>query len=138
MKTQQRTVIPVSSGTFEPESHWYPRALSATLNPMVAFFLNMTQEQIVERYCHLHPNVDRAQLESHLHYKPKFFTHSGTDLIHATSEDGIREMIVIETNSSPSGQKSMPLLDDFAELGGYSQYAERTFKHYLKSRRKIE
>lgn len=40
-------------------------------------------------------------------------------------------MVVIENNSSPSGQKSMPLLDDNLEDGSYRHLIERTFKRML-------
>jgi len=44
-------------------------------------------------------------------------------------------MVVIENNSCPSGQKSMPLLDDNQEQGSYRLMVERTFKPYLKNLR---
>jgi hypothetical protein len=68
-------------------------------------------------------------------YQPKHFYWAGTDLIHVTSEQGKRQMVVIETNSCPSGQKSMPLLDDNLEMGGYEILMRETFKPLLKNRR---
>nr|MBX2801947.1 hypothetical protein [Myxococcales bacterium] len=41
---------------------------------------------------------------------------------------------VIETNSSPSGQKSMPLLTEDDEAGGYRRLIERTFLPMLRRR----
>lgn len=70
-----------------------------------------------------------------LKYQPKHFFWAGTDLIHVTSEQGKRQMVVIETNSCPSGQKSMPLLDDNQEMGGYEILMRETFKPLLKNRR---
>ena len=112
--------------------------MNATLHPMVAFFLNLNTEQIVKRYCHLHPNVSDHDVRELLGYVPKYFTHSGTDLIHCATDKGNRKMVVIETNSSPSGQKSMPLLDDYQEMGGYLTYVEQTFLPFLKQRRTIK
>ncbi len=43
-------------------------------------------------------------------------------------------MVVIENNSCPSGQKSMPLLDDHQEEGGYRRLVERTFMPFVKKR----
>lgn len=43
-------------------------------------------------------------------------------------------MIVIETNSCPSGQKSMPLLsetDEYNEHGGYRVVIKSAFQHQL-------
>lgn len=128
----------VTAGTFDPAQHWYPSALNATLHPMIAFFLNLSNDQIARRYCHLHPNVGDEDVRAMLDYRPKYFTHSGTDLIHCATEKGNRRMVVIETNSSPSGQKSMPLLDDYQEFGGYRNYVEETFIPILRQRRKIK
>ena len=128
----------VKPKSFVAEDHWYPKALNATIHPMVAFFLNLSKERIVERYCHLNPQVDRAYLTNILSYKPKHFRWAGADLIHVTTEQGKKQMVVIENNSCPSGQKSMPLLDDNDELGGYRKLIKETFIPTLKGQRKIE
>ena len=40
-------------------------------------------------------------------------------------------MIIIETNSCPSGQKSMPLISEKNEENGYLTLIKKTFKPYL-------
>jgi hypothetical protein len=122
----------IKPNTFEVENHWYPKALNATIHPMVNFFLNLDKQKIINRYCHLRPKVDREKLEEILSYECKHFLWCGTDLINATSADGFRKMVVLENNSSPSGQKSMPLLDDNEEQGAYKLLIERTFKPQIK------
>lgn len=122
-------------GSFEAENHWYQKAINATIHPMVSFFLNLSKERIVERYCHLHPVVKRDQLREILSFKPKHFRWSGADLINVVSEGGKKQMVVIENNSCPSGQKSMPLLDDHDEYGSYKKLIERTFIPSLKGQR---
>jgi hypothetical protein len=124
----------VKPGSFACENHWYPKALNATIHPLVNFFLNLSKERIVHRYCHLHPKVNREKLEEILAYKCKYFVWGGADLINATSAEGLRQMVVIENNSCPSGQKSMPLLDENKEDGSYRLLVERTFKPYMKPR----
>jgi len=126
-----KTYLP---GSFKNEDHWYPKALNATIHPMVNFFLNLDKNRIINRYCHLNPKVDRNKLDEILSYRCKYFLWSGADLFNATSEDGKRQMVVIENNSCPSGQKSMPLLDDNKEDGSYRLLIERTFKPFLKPR----
>jgi hypothetical protein len=42
-------------------------------------------------------------------------------------------MIVIETNSCPSGQKSMPLLSEADEQGGYRQVIQSAFQDKLST-----
>lgn len=121
--------------SFEPANHWYPKALNATIHPLVSFFLNLSHERIIERYCHLHPKVDRQALTNILATQPKYFRWSGADLINVTTESGRRDMVVIENNSCPSGQKSMPLMEEYQEYGGYRKLIENTFIPLLKKNR---
>ena len=127
----------IKPGSFEPENHWYPKALNATIHPMVSFFLNLAPERIAERYCHLHPTVKKDRLTALLAHKTKYFQWAGADLINVTDVDGKRKMVVIENNSCPSGQKSMPLLDDSKEKGGYEKLIRNTFLPSLKGQRII-
>jgi len=61
---------------------------------------------------------------------------AGVDLFNVTSESGHRDMVLIETNSCPSGQKSMPLLSDENEEGGYQLLVERVMGPLFKKVRK--
>jgi hypothetical protein len=133
MKTLVENIKP---DTFTCENHWYPKALNATIHPMVNFFLHLDKKRIVSRYCHLHPMVNRSKLEEILSYQCKYFLWSGADLINSTSENGEKQMVVIENNSCPSGQKSMPLMDDNKEDGSYRLLVERTFKPMIEKNRK--
>ncbi|MDO9552772.1 hypothetical protein [Rhodonellum sp.] len=118
----------VEPGDFEPTDHWYPRVLNSNIHPLVSYFLNLTHEQMVERYHRLHPQSDPAALMEIMTYQPQYFRWAGTDLMHVTNNEGNRKLTVIETNSCPSGQKSMPLLDLNVEQGGYKRLIEQTFK----------
>jgi len=120
---------------FEPHLHWYPKALNATIHPMISFFLSLGQERIITRYCHLHPTVNREKLTEILNHRCRYFLWAGADLLNVTSSGGKRQMVVIENNSCPSGQKSMPLVDDNQEQGSYRLMVERTFKPSLKNLR---
>ncbi len=126
----------VQPGEFEAHLHWYPKALNATIHPMINFFLSLDQERIITRYCHMHPQVNGEKLREILNHKAKYFLWAGADLLNVTSASGKRQMVVIENNSCPSGQKSMPLIDDNQEQGSYRLLIERTFKPYLKGLRK--
>ncbi len=124
---QAAAATPVEPGTFEPHKHFYPRALNAQVHPLVAFFMRLSTARIVSRYCHLNPSVNASYLEEILRYQPRFLRWSGADLFHVTTEGGVREMVVIETNSCPSGNKSMPILADDQEQGGYRMLLEHAF-----------
>jgi hypothetical protein len=126
----------IRPGDFEAHRHWYPKALNATIHPMIIFFLNLENDRIATRYCHMHPTVNKEKLLEILNYKAKHFLWAGADLLNVTSAGGKRQMVVIENNSCPSGQKSMPLVDDNKEQGSYRLLIERTFKPYLKNLRK--
>jgi hypothetical protein len=136
VKSPLTTATTKYPGGFEAHAHWYPKALNATIHPMINFFLNLGQERIITRYCHLHPKVNPEKLREILNYRAKHFLWAGADLLNVTSARGKRQMVVIENNSCPSGQKSMPLLDDNQEQGSYRLLIERTFKPHLKNLRK--
>ncbi len=123
-------------GQFEPQSHWYPRVVNATIHPLVHFFLHLKTNRIISRYCHLHPKVRPEALQKILTYRPKHYLWSGADLMNVTNEDGKRQMVLIENNSCPSGQKSMPLMDEAQEQGGYRLLLERTVRPFLQSKKR--
>ena len=131
-KTFAQRIYP---GSFEAHHHWYPKALNATIHPMVNFFLDLDQARVITRYSHLNPMVKPDHLKELLNYVPKYFLWAGADLINATTANGRRQMVIIESNSCPSGQKSMPLTDDHQEQGTYRWLIEKTFKPFIQSRR---
>jgi len=126
---------PYRSGDFEPPRHFYPRVLNAQLHPLVRNFMNLGNRRIAERYAHLHPEADQEAIVGVLASTPARFRWGGADLFLTTSETGVRRMVVIETNSCPSGQKSMPLLDESDELAGYRTLISRAFLPMIEKRR---
>lgn len=120
---------------FEPERHYYQRTLGAQIHPTVATLFALSTERIVRRYCHMKPRVRPEMLRGILSYRPRFFHWSGADLFHVATEAGVRKMVVLETNSCPSGQKSMPLLSDTAEDGGYQTLIKGTFLPLANNKR---
>eukprot|EP01094_Clydonella_sp_ATCC50884_P018096 TRINITY_DN328_c0_g2_i6.p2 TRINITY_DN328_c0_g2~~TRINITY_DN328_c0_g2_i6.p2 ORF type:complete len:529 (+),score=238.91 TRINITY_DN328_c0_g2_i6:53-1588(+) len=113
---------------FDANNHYYPRVINATIHPLVLHFLNLGNKRIINRYCHLHPMVDPKHLAHILEYQPRWFAWAGADLFHVTTAEGTRRMVVIETNSCPSGQKSMPLIAESQEQNGYRLLLEKTAK----------
>lgn len=125
----------VSPGAFNVERHFYERVQNAQLHPVVSFFFTLSTERILERYLHLNPHVDRESLQDVLWYKPKYLPWAGADLFHVTSARGRKKMVVIETNSCPSGQKSTPAYLEHEERGGYLRLMQETFAPALKGKR---
>ena len=124
----------VPPGSFERESHFYPRVLSAQVHPLVRYFMDLGNDRIASRYCHLHPEVQPDAVRALLETSTRWFRWAGADLFHAADQEGRRHILVIETNSSPSGQKSMPLLHEQEEQAGYRRLMERCFLPLLRRR----
>ena len=127
-------VMCVSPGSFEPQKHYYPKVLNSHVHPLVHYFFGLSNSQIAERYCHLHPSVTREAVLAVLTHRPRWFRWGGCDLFHAVREHGQRQILVIETNSCPSGQKSMPLLEEREERAGYHELLRRAFVPMLRRR----
>lgn len=128
-----RKVLP---DTFDVHECFYPRAVNSNLHPMVASFLSLGNERIIERYVHLNPSVSSVALTKLLTTPPRYFRWSGADLFNVTNVKGKRQMILIETNSCPSGQKSMPMvsLNNDSEEDGYHILMRTSFKTMLEER----
>eukprot|EP00467_Chlorarachnion_reptans_P005254 CAMPEP_0114515064 /NCGR_PEP_ID=MMETSP0109-20121206/16511_1 /TAXON_ID=29199 /ORGANISM="Chlorarachnion reptans, Strain CCCM449" /LENGTH=506 /DNA_ID=CAMNT_0001695193 /DNA_START=8 /DNA_END=1528 /DNA_ORIENTATION=- len=111
-KTKPPTVASVvEPDNFEVENHYYSRVLNAQRHPLVSSFMSLSNKRIATRYCHLHPSTDEKALLQLLKTPRKFFRWSGADLFSVTDDNGKKQMIVIETNSCPSGNKSLPLAE---------------------------
>jgi len=131
----QDTYERVPPGSYDASRHFYPRVLNAQMHALVRFFLTLDHDRIIQRYCYLNPRVDPEYLGNLLSYVPQYFRWSGCDLFHATTSAGRRRMVVIETNSCPSGQKSMPLFEEHDDYGGYRTLLEASFLTRLRGKR---
>lgn len=65
---------------------------------------------------------------------PRYFRWSGADLFFVTNQKGKRQMIVVETNSCPSGQKSMPMVNNDDNEDGYHVLMRSSFQTMLEER----
>ena len=102
---------------------------------MVSHFFNLNHERVISRYKHLNPQIDHEYLKKVLTSQSKHFFWGGADLFYVTTESGNRRMVVLETNSCPSGQKSMPPRNDSDEYRGYRYLIEKSFIPALKKKR---
>ena len=136
MATKTVSLKLIQPGTFEPSEHFYPKVLNATIHPMVAHFTRLSPERLISRYCHLHPKVDPLALSEILQYRPKYVRWAGADLFNVTTAEGNQEMVLIETNSCPSGQKSMPIPTDHQEQGGYQTLVEKVLAPAFRKTKK--
>lgn len=98
----------IAADEFHSAEHFYPKVLDAQIHPVVRKLLSSGNNQIATHYCRLHPEVDPAAVEELLMASPDHFRWGGCDLFKVTTESGTENVVVVETNSCPSGQKSMP------------------------------
>ncbi|MHC5020443.1 MAG: ATP-grasp domain-containing protein [Planctomycetota bacterium] len=138
MTSNTANAVAVTPGSFEPERHYYPRVLNAHIHPLVRHFCQMGNEAIASRFCHLHPEANAEAVRIALATAPERFRWGGADLFQTTTETGRRQIVLIETNSSPSGQKSMPPLEESQEMGGYQRLLERAFLPSIRKRPKSQ
>lgn len=131
-----REIELVKPNNFEQENHFYPKALNSQLHAMVSHFFNLSRDRIVERYSYLNPQINPDKLREILSYQCKYFHWGGSDLFYVTTEKGKRNMVVLETNSCPSGQKSMPPRSDADEHRGYRYLIENSFIPLLKKKKR--
>ncbi len=127
MTTTERKIEVFQPDEFEADRHFYPRTLNAQIHPQVSGFFKMSTERLISRYCHLHPYANRRTLAEVLTTEPRYLRWSGSDIFNVSTESGVKQKLVVETNSCPSGQKSFPLLDENKEEGGYWRLLEGTF-----------
>jgi hypothetical protein len=81
----------------------------------------------------INPLVNIDALKQCLNYKPKYFKWAVSDLFNVTNNLGKRQMIIVESNSCPSGQKSMPLIDNTNIYGGYKTILQECFKELINT-----
>eukprot|EP00271_Cylindrocystis_brebissonii_P005009 TRINITY_DN16964_c0_g1_i1.p1 TRINITY_DN16964_c0_g1~~TRINITY_DN16964_c0_g1_i1.p1 ORF type:complete len:616 (-),score=83.05 TRINITY_DN16964_c0_g1_i1:1243-3090(-) len=129
----KKVVERVRPGSFEPADHFYPRVLNAQIHPLVRSFLALGNERIVKRYTHLHPESKPDAVAKALAYSTRYFQWGGADLFSTTTQHGHKRFVVVETNSCPSGQKSMPLASEELEHAGYRVLLEKSLMPTLKS-----
>ena len=125
----------ITPDQFEQDNHFYDKSLNSHLHPMVSNFFNLSHKRIVERYKHINPQVNSEELLKILTDQSKHFFWGGADLFYVTTQSGNRRMVVLETNSCPSGQKSMPLRGDSDEYRGYKYLIENSFIPAMKKKR---
>jgi len=93
----------VKPDQFEQDNHFYDKSLNSHLHPMVSNFFNLSHKRIVDRYKHINPEVNSEELLKILTDQSKHFFWGGADLFYVTTQSGNRRMVVLETNSCPSG-----------------------------------
>jgi len=132
---QTRKLEIFSPGSFDNNNHFYPKVLNAELHPLVRYFMSLSKDRIINRYCHLNPRVNAIALGDYLNYKCRYLKWAGADLFQVTTSGGQKQTVVIETNSCPSGQKSMPMSDEFDGKKGYRLVLENSFVSMLRSKK---
>jgi hypothetical protein len=127
LREKRGGVAIVRPGAFDASACHYPRVLNAQQHPAVQQFMGMSRSTMIARYCVTHPSVSEASLSAVLRHSPAHFKWAGCDLFLCGPE---RRALVVETNSCPSGQKSLPFADG-DELNGYGRLMRTAFASLL-------
>ncbi len=127
--------VAIEPGSFDHSAHFYPRVPKTPIHPLVDRFLHLGNQRIADLYLDTHPSVDPQTVRTALAAENRYFRWAGCDLIATTRESGKRQILVIETNSCPSGQKSMPFSCDGHNQTGYQLLLERAFLPILEKQR---
>lgn len=124
--------IRVEKGSFKQKDHFYEKVLANNrAHSLMNKFFDMTIDNMIDRYCILNPKCDRLKLNEYLNYRTKYFKWAGTDLFNVIdNESGKRQMLLIETNTCPSGIKSMPFIDSCQIYGGYKYLIESVLNDF--------
>jgi hypothetical protein len=123
----------VEPHNFQMERHYYPRIQNAKLHISLEEFLRLGNNRIAARYAQLHPGITKEDVLQVLTTPTKLFRWAGADLFNVMDKDNGRYMVVVETNSCPSGQKSMPMStgqDD--ESNGYHVLMREVFAPWIR------
>ncbi|KAF0533043.1 hypothetical protein F8M41_010742 [Gigaspora margarita] len=104
------------------------------ISTMNASFFNLGNDRIITRYKNLNPQVDVNVLRNYLEYNPKFFKWAASDFFNVIDSNGNRQMIIVESGSSPAGQSAMPLFNiNNKRQNGYTFVIQTAFKQALKN-----
>lgn len=129
----KKNAVALIASDFHFSNHFYPKVQRSKIGAVGKRFFQLGNDAVVSRYCQLNPQVDRQALAELLAYRPKYFKWAGCDLFNVTDGEGRRQMIIIETNSCPSGIKSMPRIDESNEFGSYKRLIGSIWEGELSS-----
>uniref|UniRef100_A0A5S6QY74 ATP-grasp domain-containing protein n=1 Tax=Trichuris muris TaxID=70415 RepID=A0A5S6QY74_TRIMR len=114
-----------------PEKHFYAKVINSRIHPTVRRLLYASNEELATHYCTMHPQADRLELLRVMNTSSKWYRWAGADLIRTVNLENQERMVVIEMNSCPSGNKSVPFVDWGYE--GYRRVMENAFVPILIS-----
>ncbi|CAG8785467.1 8121_t:CDS:2, partial [Dentiscutata erythropus] len=123
----------VYPGDFNPELCVVPKVRNATVHPSGSSFFGLGNDRIIARYKYLNPQVDVNVLRNCLEYNPKFYKWAASDLFNVIDSNGKRQMIIVESGSSPAGQCGMLSFNiNNKRENGYKRVIQTAFKQALK------
>jgi hypothetical protein len=108
-------------GDVDPAEGYYPFIRQARAHPVVDEFFTCSQAELIERFCSLHPAASREALRSLLATRCSHFFWAGCDFFPVSDLPGGARMLLLESNSCPAGQKSMPSLRGDSLWRGYQR-----------------
>lgn len=95
----------IEPGRFVARRHFFAGALQTIPDQRVATLFASSTMELADACCALFPGIDIRDLLRILQYRPRFFKWAGSDLFLIRNHRGERDVMLLETNSCPSGQK---------------------------------
>ncbi len=121
----------IAPGANAADRHFFPPALQCAPAPELQALARLSTEELVAAYCQLCPQADPQALAGLLAYRPRHFKWAGSDLFLVNNLAGERDVLLLETNSCPSGQKYMPTPTLPLQQTGYGTLIDAVFKPLL-------
>lgn len=129
-----QTISLIPPGQFRPENHFYPKVMGKNLHPTVRDFFQHDVGSLLNAYLKCHPAADAEAVESVLFYRPQHLNWAGIDMFKVETVSGEECLVVIETNSCPAGQKSMPPVVDGDFAHGYRRHLQNVVLPHLANK----
>ncbi len=99
----KKHAVALTGADFYSVNHFYPKTQRARIGRVGREFFTLSNDEAASIYCRRNPATSRAILAECLAYKPAYFKWAGCDLFNVVDGDDRRQMVIIETNSCPSG-----------------------------------
>jgi hypothetical protein len=132
MEAKSTTKIIYPDDTVDRKRHYYPKVGEQSLHPTAKRFFSLSMDDKVALYRRRHPLADPTALKRLISYQPKYSFWIGNDFF-PIYHDSRSELALLESNSCPSGNKSLPVTNT-----GYNNYQfliEKSFLPQLKKRK---
>jgi len=117
----------VSPGEYDPANSSYPVIRTSRVHRIVEDLFALDHAGLIANYCARHPVSSRSALLRLLEWRCSNLVWAGCDFFPLRLKEGEPGVLLLETNSCPAGQKSMPAVGNEIGPGGYRRIYDELF-----------